>query len=57
MPTLQIKPDAPDLLQNVADTLAKARKMVIITGAGISTNSGIPVRLLATLLLSHVPAR
>jgi NAD-dependent histone deacetylase SIR2 len=43
MPTLQITPDALDLLQNVADTLAKSRKMVIITGAGISTNSGIPV--------------
>ncbi|KAI0542568.1 DHS-like NAD/FAD-binding domain-containing protein [Xylaria digitata] len=42
MPTLQITPDAPDLLQNVADTLAKSRKIVIITGAGISTNSGIP---------------
>ncbi|KAI3319556.1 DHS-like NAD/FAD-binding domain-containing protein [Xylariaceae sp. AK1471] len=42
MPTLQITPDALDLLQNVADTLAKSRKMVIITGAGISTNSGIP---------------
>ncbi|KAJ3574740.1 hypothetical protein NPX13_g4270 [Xylaria arbuscula] len=44
MPTLQIKPDALDLLQDVADTLSKSRKMVIITGAGISTNSGIPVR-------------
>ncbi|KAI1748465.1 DHS-like NAD/FAD-binding domain-containing protein [Xylaria castorea] len=42
MPTLQITPDALDLLQDVADTLAKSRKMVIITGAGISTNSGIP---------------
>ncbi|KAI0856796.1 DHS-like NAD/FAD-binding domain-containing protein [Xylaria cubensis] len=42
MPTLQIKPDALDLLQDVADALAKSRKMVIITGAGISTNSGIP---------------
>ncbi|KAI0875931.1 DHS-like NAD/FAD-binding domain-containing protein [Hypoxylon argillaceum] len=42
MPTLQITPDTLDLLQNVADTLAKSRKMVIITGAGISTNSGIP---------------
>ncbi|KAJ8107882.1 hypothetical protein ONZ43_g6595 [Nemania bipapillata] len=42
MPTLQVTPDALDLLQNVADTLAKSRKMVIITGAGISTNSGIP---------------
>ncbi|KAI1173222.1 DHS-like NAD/FAD-binding domain-containing protein [Nemania sp. FL0916] len=42
MPTLQVSPDALDLLQDVADTLAKARKMVIVTGAGISTNSGIP---------------
>ncbi|KAI1738689.1 DHS-like NAD/FAD-binding domain-containing protein [Xylaria scruposa] len=42
MPTLQITPDALDLLQDVADVLAKSRKMVIITGAGISTNSGIP---------------
>ncbi|KAI1420203.1 DHS-like NAD/FAD-binding domain-containing protein [Xylaria sp. FL1777] len=42
MPTLQVTPDALGLLQNVADTLAKSRKMVIITGAGISTNSGIP---------------
>ncbi|KAI1294323.1 DHS-like NAD/FAD-binding domain-containing protein [Xylaria venustula] len=42
MPTVQVTPDALDLLQNVADTLAKSRKMVIITGAGISTNSGIP---------------
>ncbi|KAI1266912.1 DHS-like NAD/FAD-binding domain-containing protein [Xylariaceae sp. FL1019] len=42
MPTLQITPDTPDLLQNVADMLTKSRKMVIITGAGISTNSGIP---------------
>ncbi|KAI8953126.1 DHS-like NAD/FAD-binding domain-containing protein [Xylaria longipes] len=42
MPTLQVTPDTLGLLQNVADTLAKSRKMVIITGAGISTNSGIP---------------
>ncbi|KAI0394180.1 hypothetical protein F5Y17DRAFT_429212 [Xylariaceae sp. FL0594] len=42
MPTVQITPDAVDLLQNVADTLTKSRKIVIITGAGISTNSGIP---------------
>ncbi|KAI0164603.1 DHS-like NAD/FAD-binding domain-containing protein [Xylariaceae sp. FL1272] len=42
MPTLQITPNTPDLLQDVADMLTKSRKMVIITGAGISTNSGIP---------------
>ncbi|KAI1340250.1 hypothetical protein F5Y15DRAFT_52678 [Xylariaceae sp. FL0016] len=42
MPTVHVTPTALDLLQDVADTLGKARKVVIITGAGISTNSGIP---------------
>ncbi|KAI0595751.1 hypothetical protein F4775DRAFT_595042 [Biscogniauxia sp. FL1348] len=42
MPTIQVSPTDSTLLQNVADVLGKARKMVIITGAGISTNSGIP---------------
>ncbi|KAK6063817.1 hst3 protein [Seiridium cupressi] len=42
MPTVQITPSSTELLQNVADTLNKAKKVVVITGAGISTNSGIP---------------
>ncbi|KAI0195510.1 DHS-like NAD/FAD-binding domain-containing protein [Astrocystis sublimbata] len=42
MPTIQVSPEDLDLLQHVADTLFKSRKMVIVTGAGISTNSGIP---------------
>ncbi|KAI1490109.1 hypothetical protein F5X96DRAFT_571418 [Biscogniauxia mediterranea] len=42
MPTIQVSSTDSTLLQNVADVLGKARKMVIITGAGISTNSGIP---------------
>ncbi|KAI1775807.1 DHS-like NAD/FAD-binding domain-containing protein [Hypoxylon cercidicola] len=42
MPTVQVKPTSSELLQHVADSLGKARKVVIITGAGISTNSGIP---------------
>ncbi|KAI0005264.1 DHS-like NAD/FAD-binding domain-containing protein [Xylariaceae sp. FL0662B] len=42
MPTVQVKPTSSDLLQDVADSLGKARKVVIISGAGISTNSGIP---------------
>lgn len=42
MPTVQITPSSAELLQNVADTLGKAKKVVMITGAGISTNSGIP---------------
>ncbi|KAK8052198.1 Hst3 protein [Apiospora rasikravindrae] len=42
MPTVQISPDASELLQVVANRLVKSRKVVVITGAGISTNSGIP---------------
>ncbi|KAI1413882.1 DHS-like NAD/FAD-binding domain-containing protein [Hypoxylon sp. FL1857] len=42
MPILEVKPTSSELLQHVADSLGKARKVVIITGAGISTNSGIP---------------
>lgn len=43
MPTQHIAPDSDDLLQDVAQSLLKARKVVVVTGAGISTNSGIPV--------------
>jgi NAD-dependent SIR2 family protein deacetylase len=30
-------------MQEVADTMGKAKKIVVVTGAGISTNCGIPV--------------
>lgn len=43
MPTTQVTPTEDVLLQGIADALFKARKVVVITGAGISTNSGIPV--------------
>ncbi|KAH9889646.1 hypothetical protein F4778DRAFT_385410 [Xylariomycetidae sp. FL2044] len=42
MPMLQVTSSDSVRLQEVADSLGKARKMVIVTGAGISTNSGIP---------------
>lgn len=32
-------------LQNIANTIAAAKKIVVITGAGISTNCGIPVSI------------
>ena len=39
-------------LQNVANILAAANKIVVVTGAGISTNCGIPVsRYSSTSLL------
>ncbi|KAK1659052.1 hypothetical protein BDP55DRAFT_733561 [Colletotrichum godetiae] len=42
MPTTQVTPTEDVLLQGIADSVFKARKVVVITGAGISTNSGIP---------------
>ncbi|OHW95930.1 hst3 protein [Colletotrichum incanum] len=42
MPTTQVTPADDLLLQGIAESLFKARKVVVITGAGISTNSGIP---------------
>ncbi|RYP28813.1 hypothetical protein DL767_007031 [Monosporascus sp. MG133] len=42
MPTVQVTPATSDLLQDIANILGKARKVVVVTGAGISTNSGIP---------------
>ncbi|KAL6863612.1 DHS-like NAD/FAD-binding domain-containing protein [Trichoderma novae-zelandiae] len=42
MPTQHVEPESHALLQEVANSLFKARKVVVVTGAGISTNSGIP---------------
>ncbi|KAK3938704.1 NAD-dependent histone deacetylase HST3 [Diplogelasinospora grovesii] len=42
MPTTHVEPSSDSLLQDIANSLGKARKVVVITGAGISTNSGIP---------------
>ena len=44
--------DSESLLQDIAHALWKAKKVVVITGAGISTNSGIPVSGRSTSLLS-----
>ncbi|KAK0641941.1 hypothetical protein B0T16DRAFT_461963 [Cercophora newfieldiana] len=42
MPTIHVEPGSESLLQEIATALWKSRKVVVITGAGISTNSGIP---------------
>ncbi|KPM38282.1 hypothetical protein AK830_g8288 [Neonectria ditissima] len=42
MPTTHVRPDSHEQLQGIANALLKARKVVVVTGAGISTNSGIP---------------
>ena len=43
MPILQVTSDSNRQLQNIANALAAAKKVVVFTGAGISTNCGIPV--------------
>jgi NAD-dependent SIR2 family protein deacetylase len=43
MPTINAKPGSGQHLQAIADALAKSKRVVVITGAGISTNCGIPV--------------
>ncbi|KAF7866721.1 hypothetical protein EAF04_005563 [Stromatinia cepivora] len=42
MPTINVVPNSAAELQEIADILAKSRKVVVVTGAGISTNVGIP---------------
>ncbi|KUJ16601.1 DHS-like NAD/FAD-binding domain-containing protein [Mollisia scopiformis] len=42
MPTIQVGPGSDLELQLIADALAKSKKAVVVTGAGISTNCGIP---------------
>lgn len=53
MPTINVGPTSRQELQLIADALGKSRKVVVVTGAGISTNCGIPVSALqATPMLS-----
>lgn len=44
MPILEVTRENNRQLQKIANTLAAAKKIVVFTGAGISTNCGIPVR-------------
>ena len=45
MVILEVQKDSNRQLQNIANILAGAKKVVVVTGAGISTNCGIPVSL------------
>lgn len=45
MPLREITAGDDRALQDVADALAKSHKQLLITGAGISTSCGIPVRV------------
>ncbi|CAG8961712.1 hypothetical protein HYFRA_00006252 [Hymenoscyphus fraxineus] len=42
MPTTNVKPGSSQELQCIADALARSKKVIVVTGAGISTNCGIP---------------
>ncbi|KAL1892042.1 NAD-dependent deacetylase hst3 [Ceratocystis pirilliformis] len=42
MPTIEIPSSNSHGLQDIANMLLKAKRIVVVTGAGISTNSGIP---------------
>ncbi|PKS05999.1 hypothetical protein jhhlp_007832 [Lomentospora prolificans] len=42
MPTTHVRPEDGEALQIIANAVVKAKKVVVVTGAGISTNSGIP---------------
>lgn len=43
MPTINVIPGCDLELQAIADAMANSKKVVVVTGAGISTNCGIPV--------------
>ena len=43
MPTVEVGSGDRRLLQDIADIMASSRKAVVVTGAGISTDCGIPV--------------
>lgn len=43
MPTIPVGPEDRRYLQEIADILARSKKVIVVTGAGISTNCGIPV--------------
>jgi hypothetical protein len=49
MPTIHVRPEVDLHMQQVADTIGKSKKVVVVTGAGISTNCGIPVSSLVLL--------
>ena len=53
MAILEVTSENNRQLQNIANALAAAKKVVVLTGAGISTNCGIPVSPRSLYLTSH----
>ena len=43
MTIVTVTSEDPRLIQEIANGIARSKRAVVITGAGISTNCGIPV--------------
>lgn len=43
MPTTTVTDKDTRVLGEIADSIARSKKAIVVTGAGISTNCGIPV--------------
>lgn len=61
MPIQEVRKDDGPQLKLIANALASSKKIIVVTGAGISTNCGIPVsqaflgvRILDLLLMSNL---
>ncbi|KAI4124354.1 MAG: hypothetical protein LQ347_005774 [Umbilicaria vellea] len=50
MPILEVHDGQRRQLQDIANSIARAKKIAVVAGAGISTNCGIPVRYSQALL-------
>lgn len=53
MPVLEVTQANNVQLQNIANALAAAKKIVVFTGAGISTSCGIPVSSMLLYPIAH----
>lgn len=53
MPLQEVRAGDDRVLQDIADLLVKSHKIVLVTGAGISTSCGIPVGSIVALIYSH----
>ena len=54
MPTVRVGSGSTQELQDIADAIGKSRKVVVITGAGISTNCGIPVSCVRNIACAFI---
>lgn len=53
MPIQEVGKDDASQLNLIADILASSKKVIVVTGAGISTNCGIPVSQACACMRYH----